>query len=446
MASLSTVKLQNNDRIFRVEKPSTFDNLKSLFESRFNLPKTNLSIYYLDPSDGNKTHVDDDSDYQLAFDSSANLKFLCDDSPNSSTRGHEPLSIDVLKNSYFKNWHKPSSPAAQFGQKTYKCYSCKLSRQPPTKCGECGGSGAVDFNTSFPKLSLMIQKSIEDLVLSQFRTLHDKITSKNGKLDLSTTLNESMLGRSAMDVSRTTVRLNSTAISPSKDNSFFHRLSTAKMTPTSETETPKAQTSVFQVKEDDHELINTMIGGFTMPHKTSTSPSNSFSYPVPSLSDLACPTTKRQDSLAALLANEANAADPVKPKQVELIYDTIKICKVLFKEGYITINIIIYGGDNCVSWPDGVYIVGAKNCDVTKHVMTKLSKSLSPKAFLAQVIKFELKEDLIKTNSQYEMLFTFQKEDKEKGISYHSKPFCVPFNTVADQKTKTRLSCDFLSF
>jgi hypothetical protein len=448
MASPSTVKLQNNDRIFRVERPPTFDHLKTLFEARFNLAKSSLSIYYVDPSDGNKTHVDDDSDYQLAFDSAANIKFFCDDQPATAGRGNEPLTLDVLKNSYFKNWHKPTSPAAQFGHKVYKCYSCKLSRQPSAKCVECGGSAAVDFNTAFPKLTQLIHRSVEDLVLSQFRALHDKITSKNGKLDLSATLNDSVLGKSSMDVSRTFIRMHGTAAgTPPKDNSFFQRLSTAKMVNASEYEAPK-QFSVFHVKEDDHELINTMISCCAPSHPTTSLDVNNLhsTLPLPVLSDLSCPVNKRQDSLAALLTNEKDGSDASKPKQVELVYDSVKICKVILKEGYITINIMIYGGENVTPWPEGVYIVGCKSCEVSKHVMTKLSRALAPRAFLAQVIKFELSEDLIKTNSQYEMLFTFQKEDKEKNISYWSKPFCVPFNTVPDQKTKNRLSCDFLSF
>lgn len=446
MASLSTVKLQNNERIFRVERPPTFDQLKTLFEARFNLPKSNLSIYYLDPSDGNKTHVDDDSDYQLAFDSAANIKFFCDDQPVTAGRGNEPLTLDVLKNSYFKNWHKPTSPAAQFGHKVYKCYSCKLSRQPSTKCAECGGSATVDFNTAFPKLTQLIHRSVEDLVLSQFRALHDKITSKNGKLDLSVTLNDSLLGKSSMDVSRTFIRMNgTTAASPNKDNSFFQRLSTTKMVNASEPEAPK-QLSVFQVKEDDHELISTVVGGCVPGQVSATQETANLNGTLPALADLACPVNKRQDSLAALLASEKDGSDPAKPKQVELEYASVKICKVGFKDGYITFNFMLYGGENVTAWPEGVYIVGCKNCEVTKHVMTKLCKPLIPRAFLAQVIKFEISEDLIKTNSQYEMLFSFQKEDKEKGISYWSKPFCVPFNTVPDSKTKNRLSCDFLSF
>lgn len=448
MSCPSTIKLQNHERIFRVEKPSTFEHLKSLFESRFNLPKAGLSIYYVDPSDGNKTNVDDDSDYQLAFDGGCHPKFFCDEQPLPAARSNEPLTLDILKNSYFKNWSKTDTPPAQFGQRSYKCYSCRLSKLPSATCTECGGTGNVDFNTAFPKLTQMLHKAVEDLVLKQFRALNDKITSKYGRLDLNSTLNESILGRSAMDTSKSSIRGAGAAVSPHKDNSFFNRLSAAKMSTPPEAETPKNRLSVFQVKEDDHQLINTVIGGSatSTPPPIAHIPFQTLSCTLPAISDLECPGNKRQDSLADLLNNEKRCADPSKPELIELMYDSVKICKVIYKDGYITINVMIYGGDKVVTWPEGVYIVGCKNCDMTKHFMTKLSRPLAPRAFLAQVIKFELSEELIKTNAQYELLFNFQKMDKEKNISYWSKPFCVPFNTVSDQKPKNRISCDFLSF
>lgn len=507
MALANAIKIQNHDRIFLVQKPPNFSFLQNLFETRFNLQKPNLSIYYLDSSDGNRTFVDDDEGLQLAYEDQPHPRFLTDDQPASFFRGKDNLTMEMLRTHYFKKHNQNLCTPNQTRTRAFACHNCKLAKLPSKGCIECNGVGGVDYSSALPGLTEVLCRDIDELILDQFRRMYRNFMSQNGKLDQSMYLDKTFISTNSNDVTRPSFNLSLNAeprkaaspkpeakkdvsqaglVSPnfpilsvqpfSKLNQSIGSGQGGLPQPWQTTPSSISRPNGFDLRDCEDELLNTqMLKEITKKKDDDSSPTSNqsplyFQTPTPQSAvhplSISLPAKATQSAQAVqqppgafnfnlpppMITNTltlnaiAVGRQPNHPKKEELVYEGVKICKVFFKDGYITINVMIYNGENGIPWPEGVYIVGDSNSVITKEVMIRLPKSIPKKGFLAQAIKFKVNDDLIKTGGQYSMLFSFQMEDEEKAVSYWSKPFCVPFNAVSDTKKRSTLSCDFLSF
>lgn len=457
MLPANTIKIRNRQRTFVVERPSTFDDLKSLFESRFNLPKSELNIYYLDPLDGKQTHVEDDSDFELAFSECPYIKFFSDAAPTAGAKGREMLTMDLLKTSYFKNWYKNSGLSTDTLSKYYNCYSCKLANLRSFGCGECGGTGKVNYETFLPKLNALIADCIDDLVLERFKKLHNRIMNQHSSIDQSMYLDKTLLNTNggSFELSKSlnmhgTIKIDS----PGRNDtgSTGVGILRALTSPVEEFKPRVAQVSPVRDYSAEDRLVDT-----EMFHRLTAKPAETSAKPetIPDIS-LAGPIelqNVRERSIGELLNAPASGAALPSDRQAntpfrreELVYDTVKTIKVFHKEGYITINVMIYSSNNTAAWPEGVYIVGDSNSPITRDVMIKIDNTVPKKGFLPQVIKFKVNEALIKEQQSYPLLFEFKSEDEEKKVSYWSKPFCATLNMQGETVKKTGLVCDYVSF
>ena len=428
MSTLQTIKVQNHDQIFSLKKPENFENLKDCFESKFTIPKKDLLIYYIEKADGKRNFVADEDDYQLSFDEpDSKVKFFCDNPAPVTQKCVDLLTVDMLRKTYFQNWESNQYANGLFTKQNFKnvtCYICDISQKEKTYCIECGGADLIDFSAPFTQLTNLVHDKVNTLVLSQFKALHSKIISKYSKGDTSFSLNQLRVSQNSFDGNQSSSQLNtSQTSSPLNNISFFARLTSARTT-----ELPiEAKTSPVTFPETFIEESPALVysEASILPF-----PMNFCLYEPKSIETE--PTTNK-----GLTVIEA------PPQMIELIYVKLKICKVNYKDGFFTINIAIAVG--CSDWPDDVYIVGSKNSPITQNVVVKMGKQLKAKTFSMEVICFELAEDLIKQENVYQMLFSFQRKDKENNISYWSKPFSVIFNTATEKK-KSLLSCDFLRF
>lgn len=457
MMPANTIKIRNRQRTFVVERPTDFDHLKSLFEGRFNLPKGDLNIYYLDPMDGKQTHVEDDSDFQLAFSECSFIKFFSDATPNAAVKGRETLTMDVLKTSYFKNWHKSSGLSADTLAKYYNCYNCKLANLRSLGCTECGGTGKVNQETFLPKLNALIAQGIDDLVLEKFKRMHNRIMNQHSSIDHSMYLDKTLLNTNggSFELSKS-MNMNGTIKieSPTRNEvtSSGNGILRALTSPVEEFKPKVIPVTPTQDFNSEDRLVDT-----EMYHRLTSKPAEIVpkAAPEPDLLTASqiglCNTRER--SIGELL-NAPAPVTPVSPdrqntvpfRREELIYDSVKPIKVFHKEGYITINVMIYTSNSTVGWPESVYIVGDSNSPITKDVMIKIENTVPKKGFLPQVIKFKVNEALIKDQQTYPLLFEFKSEDEEKKISYWSKPFCATLNMQGEAVKKTGLVCDYVSF
>lgn len=446
MATKDSVKIKNFNRVYRIPRPQKLQDLIQAFQTRFSFGSTNLSIYYLDTADNEKTHIMDEDDFQLSVCDGENVTYFCDD-PSPGAAGSEPLTFEVVRNNYFKNWHMPTNSFAEFANKKYACYVCVLSRRPTPRCSECGGDKTVDFDSPLIKLNQMIVDAIRDIVLAEFKRLNDEITSKNNKLDM-TQVNLSLsMNRSALELNKTYLMNNTSLLGKaSRNDSFSQKLKSTKYQ-LKDDSTVVTKQSIFEANED-HQLISTQIGTYS-PISAQRQDANRVSSSNVSffnnLLEQPCPKNNKQDSLNALLSTNIKGADEAKPARTELHYKSVTLAEGCNDDKFITLKLLIKFEGSQVKWPEGVYLVGAAASELTRDVMVKIKSPQTPNAILPEIVKFQFNKKTCVFDQPTEMEFTFQKDDRENNIRYWSNPFMVKYQLSKNKSAGGRFSCNFLS-
>lgn len=438
-----TIKIQHQNQIYVVYLPKTYDELLDTFQAKFKIHKNQLNIYYIERSDNKETLVADDSDFQMAFDDpNTQVKFICKEVHQPVRPGFEPITMKMLEDTYFKKWKTNVANQVLIPPSNLKfifCYKCQELLENQTECPKCYDTEVFDFTSSSGTIMNLMTSCIEELVLTPFKGLNDKIMSRNNKLGQSIYLDDSKLDRSKLDNSYLSLNLNTSSSSIERGKlSFFQRMASKN----SDLEKNQNQ-NLNQSKIEQVRLIGTNNGqiaknGEMKIESFAVMPEYCLYHPDEEESSMIISENMHKDK-----QNSQIQIIP-EPTRKELIYDGVKITKVDYKDRYMTIGITIYN-KLTVDWPSNIWIVGDKSSEITKKANTHVEKALKSKGFLNQKIVFEVSEQLIQKNQTYEMIFDFQKNDVENNTVYHSKPFVVKFNTQ-EEKEKSNIICDYLSF
>ena len=365
MSVLNTIKIQNQDRIHLLNRPETFEQLQETFENKFGIDKKELSIYYLEKDDGRRTNVDDEDGYQLAFEyPDVRVKFLSDSASNNFKKINQPVTLGMLRSTYFKDAESTQNLSSEIitqNSKIIICYSCKSLKKDQLSCSECNGNDVIDYNTCFPTINNLIYSSVTGLVLNQFKALHNKIISKQRKINDSFNDESFNLNKSSGELNQSSSQINTSKSNlQAKNLSFFGRLLSTQNQP----EIESHQKKMDQTTDVTLDITQKVCIGEQVDHQSMSRPMNSCMYtPKPT------PNTEQME-----IINEANIQPQIESTKEELIYEGVKVLKVHFKNGYMTIDIAIYTGQN--TFPDNVYIVGSPQSVITQDVVIKLGNKI----------------------------------------------------------------------
>jgi hypothetical protein len=430
---MGLIKLEYDNKIFRIPEPETFEELQSKIKAKFGKLEMQSHVVYYQDADNDEVRIERDSDLKVAFKSDSKIEKIFLKLIEESTME----TPNALKNeelgrmfSYLNsliNHEKLKKVETYVDAGCIPCPRClnNCSSVKPKKgnlCKNCQGTGKKPLTKIWSFVLFLIDCKVKEFLLDP---VSDIVSEQNSII-----LKDDLLERNSTKFSyHTSEPADRKQISNclKQNNAGSSFISPVDFFNNSVTWSGNKPINDLQSKFNDTTLLDrsSLDSNNFKKHKT-----------------FIAPTGNQKDKILAKNVNfsfpeygqneSCNHEDERFFTKEQLQFNLLEGEAWLSTMNTIEVCLLIEGISN-KSWPLGVHIRG-KECEVTKGVNFALEKRVKASSIVGIKFNFSVKLDLTESLISEPLCFEFVATDLVKNIKYFSRSFKIPLKIKKNSK------------
>lgn len=475
MQSDATIKIQLDDRIYKILKPKSYQDLRNEFARRFKLKDTAFEIVYLDNQKVEIT-IESEDDYQVskAEDPPISKFYL----KVSGERSNEELNDSVVTKTLVQSFGNMVD-ASMLGDhmdelqtivanNDIPCYECfeneddekTVSKMSLKKqCKKCDGSGLLEKKNAWAIITILVELKLKQCVVDPLRAYKDSASQTQTNQDKVKGLLNSSTGEAKIQsqpIFQSVLPPCLTKPEPKPINPHLSALET--LTEKSEITSTISKSQTFGSRFQAHISAEGQMFLPNNPYSvemlskhneicSSNSPckSNPLSF---LLNKIGLKSTQNNSVDQSACRFELCKTSQVLAKDVSDAYQEVKleycipsydVC--LVKKNQVEVKIFIENKEK-EDWPENVKIVGKPGCKLTQEATHNIKQRLKATSRIGVKFSYEINENDLNKEGNNVLEFQFVAVDHEKKKKYLAN-FSIPLQ-IEKKKSKLWL-CNYIS-
>jgi hypothetical protein len=439
MSGCSTIKIQLNEKIYKIFKPRGYAELKTEFKGRFKLREQAFEIFYLDNQKVEIT-IESEDDYEVSNAEDPPIsKFymkttgvaLNNENDNSVlTRNLISNYGNMLDSSMMdKNMNDLQSIVENNEIPCYECFDddeldrTVLKNSRPKLCSKCDGSGLMEKKAAWMTIMLLIEFKLKKFLVDPLKIFKDSVNQTQVVHENPKIANQSMISEPCIDKYENYSVVSKSQVSAQRFQPQFSAEGKIFMP-----NNPYSVEVFSKINDSSCSTINNKANplGFLMNKISLKSQNNSINESMISsrFEQPKIPQNTNEDF-----------------EEVKLEFTLPAFDASLIKKNTIEIKIFVENNKK-EDWPENVRIIGKPGCKLTQDINHPLKQRLKAASRIGVRFTHEINEKDINKDGTNLLEFQFTATDNSRKIKYTAF-FSIPLQV--DKKKSKLWLCNYIS-